>query len=460
MSKRYYKLQENPALALPEATTSLPFDRPVAVYYRQSTEHQVGNISTAIQTIDMVADLKRRGWPEDKIILIDMDKGVSGTTKIDEREGMSNLFALITEGKIGAAACQDEDRLFRDVTQIQVNIFIEACKVSRVLVLTPSMIYDFANELTGAFHARQFRFKCEMAAEYINTVIKGKLQKAKRRMLLEGRWGGAGIPPGFMIDMRKTLPDGSTNENWRKFFPFEPYAEIVREYFRLFLSFNGHLRTTVRHIQDHGPWYPDPATCKPPDGFRFVYRMFRHSKGYCPGRVGLGQLLTNAAYIGHWAFNGTIVQWNNHPAIVSVDVFMQAYNYLSAVTMNGQPNLEYRPLSEHARPSCEEGRPEERPLCSGMIFSEYAGRWRGVGTHWQPTLKHYTYEFRGNSNTVNEYIWGRVSRYFDDAVARLLHDKFVATFDSPVWEESLASFRENLDNERKRRQAQLDMLSR
>jgi len=46
---------------------------PVAVYYRQSTQMQVGNISTSIQTIDMVDELERRGWTRDKIILIDDD---------------------------------------------------------------------------------------------------------------------------------------------------------------------------------------------------------------------------------------------------------------------------------------------------------------------------------------------------------------------------------------------------
>src|SRR5262245_10068548 len=102
-----------------EGIASLPIDRPVALYYRQSTLAQVGNVATTIQTVDMVGLLKARGWSYDQILLIDADKGVSGQKKIDEREGMRELFDLITMGKIGTAAAQDEDRLFRDVTQIQ-----------------------------------------------------------------------------------------------------------------------------------------------------------------------------------------------------------------------------------------------------------------------------------------------------------------------------------------------------
>lgn len=102
--------------------TSLPTDLPIAIYYRQSTDAQIGNISTTLQTVDMVKFLKQQGWSDNLIIMIDMDGGVSGTTKIDERPGMRWLFSLIIENKIGAVACQDEDRLFRDVTQIQVNV--------------------------------------------------------------------------------------------------------------------------------------------------------------------------------------------------------------------------------------------------------------------------------------------------------------------------------------------------
>jgi DNA invertase Pin-like site-specific DNA recombinase len=187
--------------------------QPVAVYYRQSTPAQVGNISTTIQTVDMVDELVNCGWQRDDIILIDADEGVSGTKRIDEREGMSYLFELIADGSIGAVACQDEDRLFRDFTQIQVNIFIDICRKSRVKVLTPFFTYDFAHPLHGEFHARQFRFKCEMAAEYLKSYVLGRLAPARQRLLKEGKWTGARMPVGYMVDNRKRLPDGSESPN-------------------------------------------------------------------------------------------------------------------------------------------------------------------------------------------------------------------------------------------------------
>lgn len=451
-----YKPHVPQPLAVP-TDGRLPIDRPIAIYYRQSTDAQVGNVSTAIQTVDMVDYLKRLGWADDQIIMIDMDEGVSGTTKIDERPGMRMLFDLITEGEVGTVACQDEDRLFRDVTQIQVNIFIEACRASAVFVLTPTMVYDFANEMTGTFHARQFRFKSEMAAEYINTIIKGKLHRAKTRLMLEGRWAGPGIPPGYMIDMRRTLSDGSKNPDWRRYVPFEPYAEVVREYFRLFLANNGQLRATVRHINEHGPYYPDPEKCRPPEGFKVLYRIHNYGQGYCPGRTGLYLLLTNAAYLGHWTFKDAVIRWHNHPAIVETDVFYQAFNYLSEVTLRGKPNPDYRPVQENARPTAEENRSVERPLLSGLLESDDTGKLAKVGTHWVGPMNHYTYVLWAQ-HPKDRYVWGRKAESVDKAVVALLHRKLSATFDAEDWEKTLKTAVEESRKTQKRVQAQLSNL--
>lgn len=95
MAKKYRKAQK--PTPLPSTDTELPIDRSIAVYYRQSTDGQIGNVSTTMQTVDMVEYLKKRGYPDDNILLIDMDGGQSGAKKIDERPGMSQLFDLITD---------------------------------------------------------------------------------------------------------------------------------------------------------------------------------------------------------------------------------------------------------------------------------------------------------------------------------------------------------------------------
>ncbi|MBZ0099555.1 MAG: recombinase family protein, partial [Taibaiella sp.] len=116
----------------PYKAQPLPVERPVAVYYRQSTQAQIGNISTTLQTVDMVEHLVKLGWTPEHIIMIDMDAGISGSKKINERPGMSQLFQMIEHQQISAVAAQDVDRFFRDVTQIEPNIFIDACRRNNV----------------------------------------------------------------------------------------------------------------------------------------------------------------------------------------------------------------------------------------------------------------------------------------------------------------------------------------
>jgi DNA invertase Pin-like site-specific DNA recombinase len=156
----------------PYKVQPLPFDRPVAVYYRQSSDAQIGNISTTLQTVDMVEHLIQQGWVRENVIMIDMDAGVSGTKKIKERPGMSMLYDLIERGEIGLVASQDVDRFFRDVTQIETNIFIDACRRNNVRVMTPRIVYDFAHPTQGRYFMQQFRDESQRAADYLEYHIK------------------------------------------------------------------------------------------------------------------------------------------------------------------------------------------------------------------------------------------------------------------------------------------------
>ena len=73
-----------------------------------------------------------------------------------------------------------------------------------------------------------------------------------------------------------------------------------------------------------------------PPGFHVPNREWTNwGVGYHPATVGLEKILTCVAYIGHWAVQGVIVCYNNHPAIVDSDTFMNAFNFLSPVTIEG-----------------------------------------------------------------------------------------------------------------------------
>lgn len=231
---RTYKARANEKTD-PYKLTELPKDKPCAVYYGQSSEAQIGNISTTLQTVDMVEPLLRLGWMQENILMIDMDAGLSGQKKISERPGMSQLMQLIENQSIGLVAAQDVDRFFRDVTQIEPNIFIEACHSNNVLVLTPTLVFDFAHPMQGRFHIQMFREQAQRAADYLEYHGRGKLVKARFWRSERGMWAGRKVATGYMADDRSKLEHGELNPDHRKYAPLNPMPKssaLIFAYFR------------------------------------------------------------------------------------------------------------------------------------------------------------------------------------------------------------------------------------
>ncbi len=441
---------------------ALPLDRPIAVYYRQSSMAQVGNISTDMQQIDLPRYVTTLGWQANTIILIDEDEGVSGAKRIDERIGMSRLFDLIITDKIGAVAVQAEDRLFRDETQIQVNVFIDACVKNDVRVLTPYFKYNFADKLEGPYHRLLFRMRAEQAADFLNSYVRGRLYAAKERMLMQGMWMGGNINLGYMVDDRKSLPSGVPNPNWRKYQPFEPCAEVVIKIFETFVMLGGNQRATLRYLHDNGPHFPDfdnPELLRHvPPGFSWAkpMRMLKRGAIYMVGSVALQNMLTNAVYLGHWVFKDRVVQWNNHPAIVSEDLFYQAFNYISPYSLDGSLNDDYAPRLGRRHSTKKKERGIYDPSYVGLVGSYYEGQWRGATASWRKSMKMYAYTCAYIDTADNQqYLWSRRADYFDNVIDEMLHAKLNATFNHEVWEGVLSVAGEDFDAEKRMLRHQL-----
>jgi hypothetical protein len=426
----------------PYKTQALPLDRPVAVYYRQSSEGQVGNINTTLQTVDMIEHLMRQGWVRDQIIMIDMDAGISGTKKIAERPGMSYLYELIENGEIGLVASQDVDRFFRDVTQIQTNIFIDTCRRNNVLVLTPTFIYDFAHPSQGRYHMQMFRDHAQRAADFLEYHINGRLAQARDYLKVRGIWTGRTVAVGYMVDLREKLPDGTSNPNHRKYVAFEPCADVVRQYFKLFREFNRNLTRTWQHIFDHGPYYPDNLADLVPRGFKISENTtYRSANGRLISSYdGLRYMLTNVLYIGHWAYRGVIEQWHNHEALVPEDLFMYSFNAISPTDFFGEPNPNYRPMRTFNRHKVEDRRATP-PTYSGLVCSNSIKNmpYKSVNAYY------FHYEDRDNYSYVladsrNRTFMSIHAKIFDPIVDELLLERLEATtIDDETWQKALES---------------------
>lgn len=444
---------------------ALPIDRPIAIYYRQSQFSQIGNSSTIFQLDYFPKYILSLGWTQDKLITIEDDAGISGTKNIRDRPGMSRLFDLITSASIGAVACTDEDRLFRDITQIQVNLFIQACREMDVRVITPSMIYNFTNESSRAYHSRQFRFKSEQAAEFVHLATQGRLYAAKQRSAAEGRWTGSPIPVGYILDARKVLQNGNANPNWRKLVPFEPYATVVRTYFELFLKLDGSLIKTFNHIEHHGPDYPDFESAEIQRQVPLEHRLYKPpslkpvSGRYYPKLNSLIYLFTNATYAGHYVSQSRIVQWNNHPAIVPAELFHAVFNVLSPSTLDGDPNPHYHKYGRYKRISAPQPAHQlnqTRPLCEGMILSLRNGIYTSPRVQWDDKYKEYAYFL---SRDAKGKYWQKRAAHFDEAVVQEFKGRLHSTFEASNWEaipKSIALIDEKDDELSRQRRQLLD----
>jgi DNA invertase Pin-like site-specific DNA recombinase len=444
---------------------TLPTARPIAVYYRQSTMAQVGNISTDMQQIDLPRYVMSLGWKQEQIIPIDEDEGVSGAKRIDERKGMSRLFDMILTRRIGAVAVQAEDRLFRDETQIQVNVFLDACVKNDIRVLTPYFKYNFADKHEGPYHRLLFRMRAEQAADFLNSYVRGRLYAAKERMLIQGMWMGGNINLGYMVDNRKTLPSGLPNPNWRKYQPFAPCAEVVVKIFETFVMLGGNQRATLCYVYDNGPHFPDfdsPDLLREvPPGFSLAkpLRMLKRNGVYTVGSVTLSNMLTNAVYLGHWVYKDRVVQWNNHPAIVSEELFYQAFNYLSPYTLDGTPNEQYAPRLGYRHSTKKQQRDAYEPIYVGLVGSYHEGKWLNAITPWAPGMQAYAYtvQYRDDAD-ISHRLWSRRGDYFDKVIDEMLFAKLQATFEPQVWEDVLATAEDDFTMERRLLQHQLSVI--
>ena len=162
-------------------------------------------------------------------------------------------------------------------------------------------------------------------------------------------------------------------------------------------------------------------------------------------------MLVNVAYIGHWIHMGAVVQWNNHEAIIPLDLFMYAYNRLSPTDFHGDPNPQYVPYRPWTRHDKAERRTVTPPTYSGLIFTDdiphlphkrLASVWKTDTGKYQYQL--YEYHVRSNVWNIKTFI---VDGLIDEMLLERLRD---TTIDEAAWATALASF-ENVDQSEVRR---------
>jgi DNA invertase Pin-like site-specific DNA recombinase len=110
------------------------------VYVRQSTPYQVKhNLLSQQLQYDLVELAKAKGWPQEKIIIVDEDlgKSASGTA---HREGLEKMLAHLCLGEVGALFCAEASRLARNGREW--HQIIDFCSIVGAIIIDYEGAYD------------------------------------------------------------------------------------------------------------------------------------------------------------------------------------------------------------------------------------------------------------------------------------------------------------------------------
>jgi DNA invertase Pin-like site-specific DNA recombinase len=114
--------------------------RDAYLYVRQSSLHQViNNTESSRRQYDLRGRAIALGWPLERVIVIDIDQGLSGATAA-HREGFQRLVADVSLGKAGIVLGLECSRLARN--NADWHRLLELCALSNTLICDEDGLYD------------------------------------------------------------------------------------------------------------------------------------------------------------------------------------------------------------------------------------------------------------------------------------------------------------------------------
>ncbi|MFL5586536.1 MAG: recombinase family protein [Ktedonobacteraceae bacterium] len=376
-------------------TTELPTDYPCQVYPRVSTPEQRKNMSAEMQKDKSFAI--KCGWVDDggNIILDTSDLGVSGQLRMEDRVAFNAMLRRISNHEIKAVIASNVDRLFRNKWGDEPGKFMQICHDNGVVVITPDFVYDFRI----SWHVDRFKRRCEEAWSYLEYHIYGRMLKAQDELGFAGYWTKGNLPIGYIVDNKKEI---NGRKVYRKIFPYEPHARIVKKLFKRFGELRGHLKELFREVHAGKFDFPDFDEGISKEVIA-RYHLKKIPGGYrMSDESALAYLLTNRVYIGHWIYKGTLISEDNHPAIVPLDLFLYAYTQLSPLNLDGTPNqivLERR--ADRVKRHYQAEQPALLKDCITASDPHYEVYARVVDTHTRGDV--YYYGFYRKHETINDH---------------------------------------------------------
>jgi hypothetical protein len=203
------------------------------------------------------------------------------------------LYEDLPSGNSRVILVSQEDRLFRDETEIEHNRFIAQVAKHSGWAICGQVVYNFRRE----FDRERFRMACKYGKQYIEFHIKGRLHPAIQRAAMAWRYAGGPVPWGYVVDYRPHSP------TFKHFVRYAPHADLVTEHvFRVFAGMPHPSTVEVaRHWAREGLVWPFFGPEIDERRARFIERMCVRDEtrgGYLFHFRQAHLILTNVAYLG------------------------------------------------------------------------------------------------------------------------------------------------------------------
>ncbi|PYN82454.1 MAG: hypothetical protein DMD96_06030 [Candidatus Rokuibacteriota bacterium] len=185
-------------------TTLLDISKLAVLYLRQSTLGQLrDNVVATAEQYKLREIPERLGFPADRIVVVDEDLGVSGTT-IAGRTGMLRVLDLLERGRVSCVVVRDIGRLTRDAFNADIAIIARQCYHAGAQIVTPDKTYDLSDP------ADQFTLGLQgLLAGWDHSNIVRRLAQHRKAKQARGTNINGAVPPGYekIIDVPKSSSD-------------------------------------------------------------------------------------------------------------------------------------------------------------------------------------------------------------------------------------------------------------
>jgi DNA invertase Pin-like site-specific DNA recombinase len=220
-----------------QKVTASHLRRDAYLYVRQSTVRQVlENVESTHRQYALRQRAVALGWPTERVIVIDGDLGLSGSS-IADRHGFQKLVAEVGLGHAGIVLGLEVSRLARNSTDW--HRLLEICALTDTLILDEDGIYDPAH-----FNDR------------LLLGLKGTMSEAELHVLRSRLRGGI-LNKARRGELRCPLPMGLVHDEAGRvrLDPDKQVQESVRLVFETFTR-TGAVSATVRHFRQQGLLFP------------------------------------------------------------------------------------------------------------------------------------------------------------------------------------------------------------